>query len=73
MKSLFLFLLIFLSSFIITLEKENETITSTITKNQTEIKDSNKTTINSSHTPENSENQTLNKNTNSTQSTEVQE
>ena len=65
MKSLFLFLLIFLSSFIITIEKENETITSTITKNQTEIKDPNKITKNSSQQQENSENQTLNKNTTS--------
>ena len=62
MKSLFLFLLIFLSSFIITLEKENETITSTITKNQTEIKDPNKTTKNSSQQEENSENHNINNN-----------
>ena len=65
MKSLFLFLLIFLSSLIITQEKENETITSTITKNQTEIKDTNKTTISTSQQKENNENQTLNQNTTS--------
>ena len=65
MKKFFLFLLIFSTSFLLTLEKDNETLTSTITKNQTEIKDPNKTTKNSSQQEENSENHTLNKNTTS--------
>ena len=65
MKSIFLFLLIFLSSFILTLEKENETLTSTIIKNQTEIKEANETRTNTSkeEKKENYENQTISKNT----------
>ena len=60
MKSFFLFLLIFLSSLILTIEKDNETISSTITKNKTEeISNKNKTI----ETQEN--NNTLNKNTTS--------
>ena len=68
MKSFLFFLLIFLSSSILTLEKENETITTTITKNQTESSTQNKTIPNSEKKSENTikennENKTSDNNT----------
>ena len=53
MKSFLFFLLIFLSASILTLEKENETIKTTITKNQTESSTQNKTIPNSEKNSEN--------------------
>ena len=68
MKSFLFFLLIFLSASILTLEKENETITTKITKNQTESSSQNKTIPNSEKNSENTakennENKTSDNNT----------
>ncbi len=69
MKSFLFFLLIFLSASILTLEKENETITTTITKNQTESSTQNKTIPNSE---KNIENTTKENNQNKTSDNNIQ-
>ena len=65
MKSIFLFLLIFLSSLIFTIEKDNETTSSTVVADQTRTEPKNKTIENITKPKENLENKT------STNSTEI--
>jgi len=64
MKKFFLFLLISSTLFLLTLEKDNETLSSTIIKNQTKITEKNDTKLNitKEKVKENTQNKTQNKN-----------